>query len=197
LEPAIKIAIFLAAFGLLLVIGRMLSASSEVHASTLAYPRLDNPIAPEAASEERQGPALVGSEIPFPIQLPPRQRLPNGTFNRPIITNYYFAKTDLVQGPADPSSFVDEFTVEVMDPETGARMKYQYSVATPAGLRRYLEEQHFDSLYMYSGTVIVGSWDLGMILQTVVEQMMQHRASEDQARDQPADAPHPSDHSEQ
>jgi hypothetical protein len=196
LDPAIKIAIFLAAFGLLLVIGRMLSSASEIHASTLPHPHLGDPIAPAAESEERQEPALVGSEIAFPIQLPLRQRLPNGTFNRPIITNYYFAKTDLVQGPSDPSSFVDEFTVEVMDPETDARMKYLYSVATPAGLRRYLDEQHFDSLYMYSGTVIVSRWDLGMILQTVVEQMMQHRTSEDEAKDLPADTPHPLDHSE-
>jgi len=198
LDPVIKVGIFLAAFGLLLVIGRMLASSSEVHASTLPHPHLGDPgTLPDSTTEEGKRHSLVGSEIEFPIQLPPVQRLGNGTFNRPIVTNYYFAKTDLVRGPSDPNGFVDEFTMEMMDPATGERMKYQYTVATPAGLRQYLEEQRFDSLYIDSSTVIVTRWDLGMILQTVIDQIMQDSATEDRRKDQPADARQPADRSEE
>lgn len=193
MDTAIKIGIFLAVFGLLLVIGRMLSTWGEVHASTL--PRPSRP--PEVAAEERRGPALVGSEIEFPIQIPPIQRLRNGIFNRPIIKNYYLAKTDLVHGPEDAACFVDEFTLQVQDPGSEDRWQYQYTVATPAGLRQYLEEKHFDSLYFESKVVIVARWDLGMILQTVIDQIMHDNASEDEGRGQTAPTQGQADDSEQ
>ncbi len=176
----VKIVVFLAVFGLLLVIGRALSSSSEVHAAAgHAFQPGTLPGPGEAIAEEPSQPVLVGSEMQFPIQIPPVMRREDGSFNRPIFTNYYFAKTDLVRGPSDPNSFVDEFTVLAVDPGTGEGMRYRYTVATPAGLRRYLDERRFDSLYLGASTVIIARWDLGLILETVIDQIMHGHVPED------------------
>jgi hypothetical protein len=179
----VKITIFLAAFGLLFLIGRALSSSSEVHAAMRPSQRGDTLGPVEADAEEQTQPALVGSEIEFPIQIPPMKQRLDGTFNRPIFTNYYFAKIDLLRGPADPDCFVDEFTLQTQDPGTEERITYQYTVATPAGLRQYLEEERFDSLYIEARTVIIARWDLGLILRTVIDQIMQESAHEEGAGD--------------
>jgi hypothetical protein len=178
----VKITIFLAAFGLLFLVGRALSSSSEVHAAGRPVQPGSLPESVEDLAQQPTQPALVGSEIEFPIQIPPVKQRPDGTFNRPIFTNYYFAKTDLVRGPSDPNCFADEFTLEALYPGTGERITYQYTVATPAGLRQHLEENRFDSLYIEARTVIIARWDLGLILRTLIDQIMQENAAEDEER---------------
>src|SRR5262249_2904805 len=175
----VKIVVFLAVFGLLLVIGRALSSSSEVHAAGRAFQPGTLPGSGEAIAEEPTQPVLVGSEMEFPIQIPPVTRREDGSFNRPIFTNYYFAKTDLVRGPSDPNSFVDELTVLAVDPGTGEGLRYQYTVATPAGLRQHMDERRFDSLYLGASAVIIARWDLGLILETVIDQIMHGHVAED------------------
>jgi len=174
LDP-IKIAIFLAVFGLLLVIGRMLSSSSEVHAAELPHPALQpgSAIATDDVGDDSPGQAsLTGADIEFPIHLPPIKRLGDGLYNRPIVRNYYFAKTDLARGPVDPASFCDEFFIELQDPESEHIWTYDYTVGTPAGLQQVMNAEKFDSLYLAGNVVVVARWDLRMILHTIMDEIM-------------------------
>jgi hypothetical protein len=174
LDP-VKIVIFLAVFGLLLVIGRMLAASSEVHASQLPRPQTQPgnvPATDDAGNDERANPSAIGAEIDFPIQLPPVAKLGDGHYNRPLVRNYYFAKTDLLRGPADPTSFCDEFFIDLQDPESEHLWTYDYTVATPAGLQQVMNSEKFDSLYLAGNVVVVARWDLRMILHTVMDEIM-------------------------
>jgi hypothetical protein len=174
LDP-VKIVIFLAVFAFLLAIGRMLASSSEVHAAQLPHPRLQPGAAdmPQSSRDEASPQAaLTGAEINFPIQLPPVIRLADGRYNRPNVRNYYFAKIDLVCGPDDPSSFCDEFYIQFHDPESEQVWTDDYTVATPAGLQQVMSSEKFDSLYLAGNVVLVTRWDLGVILQTVMEETM-------------------------
>ena len=176
----IKIVIFIAAFGLLLLVGRMLASAGEVHASSLPPPSLP-PDDPSGAGEESRRPVLTGAEIEFPIKLPPVKRMPDGTYNRPVFLNYYFNKTDLVKGPPDQASFFDEFTLEAEDPETSQKQIFEYTVATPAGLRQIMDQEKFASLYIESKTVIVERWDLPLILETISEEIMKSYGQTDES----------------
>jgi hypothetical protein len=173
LDP-IKIVIFLAVFALLLVVGRMLSAYSEVHAAQLPYTasRRDAELGEDGEDKRSPQPALTGADIEFPIALPPITRLGDGLYNRPIVRNYYFAKIDLVRGPDDPDSFCDEFYIELQDPESEHVWTYDYTVASPAGLQQVMNTEKFDSLYLAGNVVIVVRWDLRMILQTIMDEVM-------------------------
>ena len=171
-----KIIILLAAFALLLVVGRMLSSASDVHAASLPRPSKagsdpGDPSAPGEPGEQRR-PALTGAEIEFPVKLPPVTRSSDGTYNRPVFLNYFFNKIDLETGPIDPACFFDEFTLHAEDPESGQKLTFEYTVATPAGLRQVMEQEKFASLYMDGKTVIVARWDLATILGTISDEIM-------------------------
>jgi hypothetical protein len=186
----VKIAIFLVVFGLLLVIGRMLSASSEVHAAQLPLPEPQTRSAGAPDSSESDGfkqRDLTGAEIEFPIQLPPVARLGDGRFNRPIVRNYYFAKTDLLRGPADPASFCDEFFIELQDPQSGHVWTYDYTVATPAGLHQVMNSEKFDSLYLAGNAVVISGWDLRMVLHTVMDEIMKEYGEPKDTGSQPVE----------
>ena len=173
-----KIAIFVAAFALLLVIGRLLARVGEVHASELPPPQpgggplasgVNTPLA--YVSEKRPAPTLTGAEVGLPSQISPVKRLEDGGFSRPYVSNYYFEKTDLVQGPADPACFCDDLYLLLQDPESQQRWYNKYTVATPAGLRQLMDQQKFESVYLDSDVVIVSRWDLSMILHTVIDEL--------------------------
>jgi hypothetical protein len=174
----IKIVIFVVAFVALIVLGRILSASSEVHASSLPQPQpistdVQDPHASGIAPpDDRQKPAVTGAEFGFPFKVPPVTRREDGTYNRPNFTNYYFSKTDLVRGPEDPGSFLDELCLQAEDPVNGYTWDYHFTITTPSGLRRIMEEEKFASLYFTGGVVVVAQWDLAEILSTVVDEIM-------------------------
>jgi hypothetical protein len=169
LDP-VKIVVFLAILGLLLVMGRLLASYSEVHAAQLPRPAVDT--TDSSAAEGSPQPALTGAEINFPIQVPPVTRLGNGRYNRPNVLNYYCAKIDLVRGPDDPSSFCDEFYIKLQDPESEHVWTDDYTVATPTGLQRVMSSERFESLYLAGNVVLVTRWDLRVILQTIMEETM-------------------------
>jgi hypothetical protein len=172
----VKVAIFLAVFVLLLVIGRALAGASEVHASQLSVPSNIGPgTAGPMDGHEEQGrkPAVVGSEIGLPIPLPPLRQLNDGAYSRPKITNYFFLKTDLLTGPPDPNCLFDELNVEGRDPATDVPISYGFTVATPAGLVKTMDQEKLSSLYLENiPVVIVPRWDLQLILQTVIEEIV-------------------------
>jgi hypothetical protein len=198
LDP-VKVILFLAVFAALLVLGRILSSSSEVHAARLPLPGPsdgsgDSGAGDEAAPlNERGRPPLTGAEYGFPFRIPPVTRLGDGTYNRPNFVDYHFSKTDLVRGPDDPECFFDELCLKAQDPANGHAWEYYYTVATPSGLRKVMDDEKFASLYLDGGAIIVPRWDLSNILHTVVDEIMkayshkQHEGHENvvQSEDRP------------
>jgi hypothetical protein len=170
----LRIIVFIAVFAVLLWIGRMLSASSEVHAASLPVPapQPGRDSAGNTGESDEELTPLTGAEMKFPIHVPPVQRQTDGHYNRPNILNYYFGKTDLVNGPPDPACFFDEFFVQAQDPETRFEWTYDYTIATPSGIQKVLNEEKFDSLFFEGRVVVVERWDLRVIMQTVIEEIM-------------------------
>ena len=173
----LKIILFIAAFVALLLLARLLSGMGEVHADSLPQPPptgntpqfTNTPVDSRSAS----GPAVVGSEIPFPIHIPPVQQRNDGSYNRPHIVNYYFAKTDLLSGPEDPDFLFDRLTIEAQDPGNGFPIHYSFTVATPSGLSHFMDQEKLASLYLdHMPVVIVPRWDLALILHTVMDEIM-------------------------
>jgi hypothetical protein len=177
LDP-VKVILFLAVLAALLVLGRILSSSSEVHASRIPVPGPAEGSAKTGADDDAVVPdgsrrlPLTGAEFGFPFKIPPVTRLEDGTYNRPNFVDYHFSKTDLVQGPPDPECFFDELCLKAQDPANGHTWDYYYTVATPSGLRKVMEDEKFASLYMDGGAIIVPRWDLTNILHTVVDEIM-------------------------
>ena len=190
MEP-LKVVIFIVAFLLLLMLGRLLSSRSEVHASQLPVPDPENHnphsnvyVMPAAVGtrlpENLDDPdnrlqtkhALTGAEIPFPFAAPPVKRDEKGRFNRPYYLNYYFRQIDLVDGPPDRTSFCDHFTVVYQYPESSNVWEVEYLVATPSGLRDFMNRSDFDSLYLDHYTVIVREWNLATILRTLMDEQI-------------------------
>jgi hypothetical protein len=178
----LKIAVFVAAFVLLVVLGRILSARAEKYPA----PPLE-PAQPDGAAGARdfivhQGgrrPAMTGEELGFPVPVPPVRLDESGKYNRPYFKNYYFRKTDLVAGPADPTCFCDEFFLDVQDPATQYVWSYSYTVATPAGLQQVMNEEKYASLFFDGPVVVVARWDLAVIMSTVVEEIIRNYGKPD------------------
>jgi hypothetical protein len=176
LDP-IKIVIFVAAFLLLLLLGRKLSSFSE---STMIKPPpgsgVDEPAAVAAPRTMTREPAAVGADLPFPIHVPEIERDSDGRYNRPEFLNYYFEETDLVQGPENPAAFYDDFYLLVRDIENSHTVLYKYFVATPAGLQKAMDDEHLPALYLEDQALIVPRWDVSLILDTAVKDVMKSYA---------------------
>ena len=172
----VKVIILVAAFLLLLLLGRKLSGAGEVqayHPSDALPPQPGQaPSSIEDALGSSRSPALVGSELPFPVQLPELTVDDDGRYNRQEFINYYFEEIDLVQGPPDPAAFADEFSMETRNPEDGFTYTHRFLVATPAGLQRSMKTRHLPSLYLRKQAVIVPRWDLKLILEAVVQEII-------------------------
>ena len=165
----VKLALFLLFFFAFLVVTRRLFAreKSPYPVDYVPQPYSDAP--DDYRSTKR--PAVIGSELPFPVKVPALERLPDGSYNRPKVLNYYFSNLDLKTGPENPRSFCDQLFVEFATPESGARWINEYVVATPFGLQDLLDStgQTLD----FNGTVIIVTrWDMAEILKTVIEDVM-------------------------
>jgi hypothetical protein len=169
----VKIVIFLVAFLLLLFLGRKLSRGESIPVP--APIGTDGPV--EDEKQARQ-PAVIGAELPFPISLPDLIRDPDGRYNRPEFHNYYFEKTDLLSGPADPATFYDYFFLEARDVENDHRIHYKYFVATPLGLQKALASNHLPALHLKEHAFIVARWDLPLILETVIAHIIKFYSEE-------------------
>jgi hypothetical protein len=170
----LKIAIFLAAFLLLIYLGRLLSA----HAESRPYAG-PGPFQPEAVStttlathDVAKKSAVTGAEFGFPVPIPPVTRDQKGKFNRPYFLNYHFSKTDLKTGPPDAAAFYDDFFLQAQDPESQYVWNYKYLVATPSGLQKLMSDERYASLYFDDPVIVVSRWDLRLILSTVVEEIL-------------------------
>ncbi len=172
---SIKIAIFVGAFIALFLLMRLISASSDKAPTLPAQHPIDPMPLEDMAntvledSKRAKSPATVGADIPFPLLLPELELRNDGTYNRPEFLNYYFPKIDLLLGPADPSSFCDEFFVETRDPKDERISTYKYIVATPAGLQQEMSSERLSVIHFEEQMIIVSRWDLKLILDTAVQ----------------------------
>jgi hypothetical protein len=177
----VKIIVFVAAFLLLLLLGKKLSSGGDSYAATLPPDAFrPEPAAVEEEDEPLNKSTLVGADLPFPVSLPAIERDPDGKYNRPEFLNYYFDNIDLRSGPEDPESFCDDFFVEIRDIEHNHPMLYRFLVATPPGLQKALAKERPPALYIEAQTIIVSRWDLPMILNVAVREIMksyQHHSS--------------------
>jgi hypothetical protein len=183
----IKVIIFVAAFLLLLLLGRKLSGSGDAYEFPAPFegsmPPIGGPALPVHVDEDEHSPPdtsrVVGSDLPFPVKLPEIECNQDGRFNRPEFLNYYFGKTDLKSGPPDPTNFYDDFYVMTRDIESNYERHYKYLVATPTGLQSVLASKRLPALYIEDQTVIVPRWDVPLILETVIKQIMKTYAEPD------------------
>ncbi|MGB9122432.1 MAG: hypothetical protein WCE73_17580 [Candidatus Angelobacter sp.] len=183
----IKVVIFVAAFLVLLLLGRKLSHFSESSITAPVAP-LPDPVANEPAviaapRSKAKEPAVVGAELPFPIHVPAIKRDSEGRYNRPEFLNYYFEETDLVRGPENPAAFYDDFYLLVRDIENNHTAFYKYFVATPAGLQKAMDDEHLPALYLEEQALIVSRWDVQLILDTAVKDIMKSYAERKDDKD--------------
>jgi len=173
----LKIIIFVAAFFLLFLLGRKLSAAEEVVHAASPPPEVPQPgsvaaIVVDRGPETSKKPALVGADLPCPVQVPKLVLRDDGTYNRPEFLNYYFGEIDLVTGPPNPASFCDEFFIETRDPQNEHVGTYKYIVATPAGLQAEMDSERLPALNLGDQSIVVSRWDLPLILDTVVKDII-------------------------
>jgi hypothetical protein len=170
----IKLVIFVAAFLLLLLLGRKLSAMGESRMPMLPPEGVHIETAETNEEETSRGkPVLVGSDLSFPINLPEIEQDADGRYNRPEFLNYYFGKINVQSGPENLQAFCDEFFLQARDPENQHIFTYRYTVATPAGLQQVMDLEHLPSLYLGAQVVIVPRWDVRLILETVINQILE------------------------
>lgn len=183
----LRVAIFIIFFGLFLLVVKKLFNSeipNPAHVPPTPYPE-----PPESSDEESGQTGLTGSEIPFPISVPQRVQREDGTWNRPEVRNYFFAKTDLLRGPEDRQTFCDELTIQFEIPEDHQRWFEQYTVATPAGLDRFLTTQKSGAVMMEHKVILVPRWDLGAILQAIMDDTIEIWSLPDAADGMVIDSP--------
>ncbi|HYL92855.1 MAG TPA: hypothetical protein VEW69_06830 [Alphaproteobacteria bacterium] len=166
-----KIIIFALAVVVLLLLGKIIS---------LRQTRLEETMPPDPVRANLSGPdgrpkqpAAVGADLPFPISLPELAQSPDGRYNRPRVLNYYFSKIDLVAGPTSAQAFCDEFFIELQNPTTGYTWRWVYTIATPQGLQREMDNERSSSLYLES-VIVVPRWDMAGILTAVMDDVMKN-----------------------
>lgn len=171
----VKVVIFVVAFLLLLLVGRMLSVTEEKIRPDQAPQPIPLQPAPGDVKTENEllgSSPIAGADLPFPIRLPELEMDDDGKYNRPEFLNYHFATIDLLLGPSDPGCFFDEFFVQTRNPQDQHVGTYKYLVATPAGLQRAMDEERQPVMYLEDQVVIVARWDLMLILNTAVQEII-------------------------
>ena len=82
------------------------------------------------------------------------------------VTQFNFAHFDAVPGPPDPESFADELIVELYDSVSDFRWTSTYVVATPAGIRKMMDEERWSFFYA-TEVFVVRRYDLQTIREAV------------------------------
>jgi hypothetical protein len=82
------------------------------------------------------------------------------------VTQFNFAHFDALPGPPDPESFADELILELYDSVSDFRWTATYVVATPAGIRKLMDEERWNFFYA-TEIFIVRKYDLQLIREAV------------------------------
>lgn len=172
----VKLAIFLLFFvGFFIITRRMFSGGPSISPGTPPpQPSADSWTSYPSSNEA----PVIGSELPFPVKLPPVERNPDGRYNRPKVLNYYFSNLDLRKGPENPISFCDQLFIQFESPETGASWTSEYIIATPFGLQDLLDQTGQN--LVFDGTIIVvPRWNMAEILKAVLDDTIQRYVGPD------------------
>jgi hypothetical protein len=82
------------------------------------------------------------------------------------VTQFNFAHFDAIPGPPDPDSFADELILELYDSVSDFRWTATYVVATPAGIRKLMDEERWSFFYA-TEIFVVRRYDLQTIREAV------------------------------
>src|SRR5437763_6158606 len=127
-------------------------------------------------------PAVTGRDIPFPFDVRELEAELASDARRPRVLNYNFRRIDLRQGPSDPESFLDDFDIELENPQSGHRWTATYVVGTPAGLGATMHQGN-DSYAWGNDMLFVRRYDLATILKAVLERNSDSGQEESVAED--------------
>ena len=154
-----KMLLFFGALVGLILLGRWISSRSDVsvhdpalmsHTSTPAVHAVEPPDKPHPDSP-------VHSETDFgPV----------------ILRKFYFGNFDALSGPADPASFVDEVTIEVVFKDTGVVVENTFTVATPLGLSQLMAAKEWGILYS-PDVFVVTRYDLQTLREAIMERFLE------------------------
>jgi hypothetical protein len=97
-------------------------------------------------------------------QIENRSRISN--LGRVRVTQFNFAHFDAIPGPPDPDSFADELILELYDSVSDFRWTATYVVATPAGIRKLMDEERWSFFYA-TEIFVVRRYDLQTIREAV------------------------------
>jgi hypothetical protein len=82
------------------------------------------------------------------------------------VTAFNFTHFDAVPGPPEPEVFADELIVELYDSVSDFRWTATYVVATPAGIRKMMDDERWSFFYA-TEIFIVRRYDLQTIREAV------------------------------
>ena len=82
------------------------------------------------------------------------------------VLQFNFAHFDAVPGPPDPESFADELILELYDPISDFRWTSTYVIATPAGIRKLMDDERWNFFYA-TEIFVVRRYDLQIIREAV------------------------------
>jgi hypothetical protein len=82
------------------------------------------------------------------------------------VMQFNFAHFDAFPGPPDPECFADELILELYEPATDFRWTVTYVIATPSGIRKFMDDQQWTFFYA-TEIFIVRRYDLENIRRAV------------------------------
>jgi hypothetical protein len=82
------------------------------------------------------------------------------------VARFNFAHFDALPGPLDPECFADELILELYDSVSDFRWTATYVVATPAGIRKLMDEERWNFFYA-TEIFVVRRYDLQIIREAV------------------------------
>ncbi|HEU5234665.1 MAG TPA: hypothetical protein VFU50_17525 [Terriglobales bacterium] len=82
------------------------------------------------------------------------------------VTQFNFEHFDAAPGPPDPDCFADELIIELYDSASDFRWTVTYVVATPAGIRKRMDDEQWNFLYA-TEIFIVRTYNLETIRRAV------------------------------
>jgi hypothetical protein len=82
------------------------------------------------------------------------------------VTQFNFSHFDVVPGPPDPENFADELIIELYDSVSDFRWTVTYVVATPAGIRKLMDDEQWKFFYA-TEIFVVRRYDLQIIREAV------------------------------
>jgi hypothetical protein len=90
----------------------------------------------------------------------------SSNLGRITVTAFNFAHFDAVPGPADAECFADELILELYDSVSDFRWTATYVVATPAGIRKMMDDERWSFFYA-TELFVVRRYDLQLIREAV------------------------------